>query len=92
MQDAYMTKDAAVTVRLPGELKRQLQARAKQHRRSLSAQLAFDLSRALADDPPTTAPGKFLGMFSGARLPSDDDLAEVRRLLWGRLARRGRCG
>lgn len=89
MHNAHVTKNAAVTVRLPAALKRRLEARAKSERRSVSAQLVADLER-VSEERPTgsDAKGRFLGMFAGTAVPSDDDIAEVRRLLWGKLGRR----
>lgn len=89
MQNAYMAKSAAVTVRLPVALKRRLEARAKSERRSLSAQMVVDLERVSEERPSRAdATGRFLGLFEGTRVPSDRDIAEVRRLLWGKLGRR----
>lgn len=83
-----MSKSAAVTVRLPPTLKRRLEARAKSERRSLSAQLVVDLERVSEEPLPTQTKGRFLGLFDGTKVPSDRDIAEVRRLLWGKLGRR----
>lgn len=84
-----MSKSAAITVRLPPALKRRLEARAKSEHRSVSAQLVADLER-VSDERPTgaDAKGRFLGIFAGTAVPSDRDIAEVRRLLWGKLGRR----
>lgn len=87
--NAYMAKNAAITVRLPEELKRRLAQRAKRAHRSISAQVQHELEQAVAQertDPAEIVPA--VGMFSGARLPSDDDLNEVRASLWGSLGRR----
>jgi plasmid stability protein len=91
MQSAYMAKNAAVTVRLPVELKRRLAARAQRERRSVSAQIVAELSRSLeAEDQPIGPAKSALGMFAGSRIPVDRDFQEVRALLWGKLgARRG---
>ena len=88
MHNAYMSKSAAVTVRLPPMLKRRLEARAKSERRSLSAQLVVDLERISEEPSPVETKGRFLGLFEGTRVPTDSDIAEVRRLLWGKLGRR----
>jgi len=83
MQNDYM-KDATITVRVPPELKRRLAERAKRERRSISAQVLFELERATlqeAGGPKTTSA---LGMFKGARIPSDSDFAEVRSIVWSR--------
>ena len=83
------TKDAAVTVRIPLGLKRRLEATARRERRSLSAQITAMLEKEAQEEPVVTAPrGRLLGRFEGARLPSDEDLGEVRRRLWGALGRR----
>ncbi len=85
-------KDAAVTVRIPLGLKRRLEAVARRERRSLSAQITSMLEKEAQKEPvePVAgAPhGRLLGRFEGTRLPSDEDLSEVRRLLWGALGRR----
>lgn len=85
-QNKYMTKSSAITVRLPRSLRERLQARAESEHRSLSAQVVADLERA-AREAPTAAgeKGCFLGLFTGTALPADQDFAEVRSLLWGRL-------
>jgi hypothetical protein len=82
-----MAKDAAITVRLPLELKRRLEDRAERERRSISAQVLYELERAV-DAEPSRGRASAVGLFAGARVPSDDDLAEVRTLLWDRLGRR----
>jgi hypothetical protein len=89
MQNADMAKDAAVTVRIPTDLKRRLEARARRNRRSLSAEVASELEAACAREPaaPTTHPVRFAGMFKGARVPTAEDFRHVRALLWGRLPR-----
>ncbi len=84
-----MAKDAAVTVRIPVGLKRRLEAVARRERRSLSAQITAILERDARDDAVEAEPGgKLLGRYEGTPVPSDEDLVEVRRLLWGRLGRR----
>jgi hypothetical protein len=86
--NAYMPKDAAVTVRIQLGLKRRLEAVARRERLSLSAQITAMLEKEAQGEPVATARGRLLGRFEGTRLPSDEDLGEVRRLLWGRLERR----
>lgn len=87
MHNDDMAKDASITIRLPAALKRRLESRAEAERRSLSAQVLVDLERSLAADrEPPRAGGDFLGLFSPGRVPTDDDIEEVRRLLWGRLS------
>jgi hypothetical protein len=90
MQNASaMPKDAAVTVRLPPSLKRALEARARRERRSLSAQIAAYLERGVAEESAVAdAPGRLLGLFVGGPVPSDEDFAHARRLLWGSLGKR----
>jgi len=86
---AYMAKDAAITVRLPLKLKRRLARRAKREHRSISAQVQYELERAIArepEDPADRVPA--VGMFRGARVPLEDDFREVRAALWGSLGRR----
>lgn len=84
-----MAKDAAVTVRIPLGLKRRLQTEARKERRSLSAQITAVLEREARDDIVEAEPGgKLLGRYEGTPVPSDEDLVEVRRLLWGGLGRR----
>ena len=84
-------KDAALTIRLPASLKRRFEARAESQHRSLSAQVVADLER-VADElelSSSAVGGRFLGRFSGTAMPTDEDLAEVRSLLWGRIGRHG---
>ena len=89
MHDASMSKDAAITVRIPLQLKRRIEALARQERRSLSAQVATCLEENLASrtQEPAVEPARLLGLFEGARVPTDSELEEVRRLLWGGLGR-----
>jgi len=89
-----MAKDAAVTVRLPQALKRTLEEQARRERRSLSAQIAAYLERGVtAEASPRGMPGRLLGLFEGGPVPSEEDFAHVRRLLWGSFGkRRGRRG
>jgi hypothetical protein len=83
-----MTKNAALTIRLPASLKRRLEARAESQHRSLSAQVVADLER-VADEPGPSfgVEGRFLGLYAGTALPTDEDFAEVRRVLWGKIGR-----
>jgi hypothetical protein len=83
-----MTKNAALTVRLPESLKARLEARAQAEHRSLSAQVVAELE-GLADKPLEIAGGEggFLGLYAGTTVPSDADLAAARARLWGRLPR-----
>lgn len=88
MQSEYMARQAAITVRVPAALRRRLEAKAKRERRSLSAQVEHELTRALANDgsgQPAKA-GSFLGRYEGGPVPTDADFREVRDSLWGRLA------
>ena len=72
---------------MPSSLKKKLEQRAKEQRRSLSNQVAHDLERTLAREArATSAPGKLLGLFEGKRVPSEADFAAVRSDLWQRLA------
>ena len=83
-----MTKNAAVTIRLPASLKSRLEARAESQHRSLSAQVVADLERVAEEPGPSSGVGgRFLGLFAGTAMPTDEDLAEVRSLLWGRIGR-----
>jgi hypothetical protein len=84
-----MKKSSAITVRLPDSLKRRLRARAEAEHRSLSAQVVADLERVATEGSTPTGEGCFLGRFSGTALPTDQDIEEVRRLLWGRLGNHG---
>jgi hypothetical protein len=84
-----MKKEAAITVRIPATLKRRLARTARRERRSMSAQVQHALEQAVAlepDEPVERRPA--LGMFAGARLPSDNDILEVRAALWGELGKR----
>jgi hypothetical protein len=82
-----MLKAAAITVRIPAELKRKLQLRARRERRSLSSQIVVVLERSVDEEPPR-GPGRFLGLYDGTAIPREEDFAEVRALLWGSLGRR----
>jgi hypothetical protein len=82
-------KNEALTIRVPASLKRRLKARAASHRRSLSAQVLVDLERAPDESSRVEARGRFLGLFVGMSVPTDRDIAEVRRRLWGALGRSG---
>ena len=88
IHNPYM-KEAAVTIRIPEKLKRQLSARARQQHRSLSAQVVADLETVLeAHAQADEVSGTFLGLFEGTSLPSEADIEEMRNLLWGRLGER----
>jgi plasmid stability protein len=85
-----MSKDAAVTVRLPIALKRRLELRARAHHRSASAQMVHDLDAMLSVEPavaPSVVP--VLGRFAGSALPSEAHIQEVRQRLWSRLRTHG---
>ena len=81
-----MSKESAITIRLSSSLKKRLEQRARSQRRSLSSQVVYDIERLSALDHAPREGGAFVGMFSGARAPSNGDIREVRKLLWGRLA------
>jgi hypothetical protein len=85
MQFTYMANDAAITVRVPMKLKKRLAQRAMRERRSISAQVVHELERAVADDDDGGHSQPALALFEGARLPTDQDLLDVRVALWGRL-------
>jgi predicted transcriptional regulator len=87
MQHVYMArKNAAVTLRLPDSLKRRLAERAKRQHRSLSAQLVHDLEATLSEaEEVESLDGRFLGLYTGSRVPTDEDIKQVRALLWGSL-------
>jgi len=88
-QSDGMAKDAAVTVRILLSLKRRLETVARKERRSPSAQITAVLERDVGDDAVDAEPGgKLLGRYEGTPVPSEKDLVEVRRLLWGGLGRR----
>jgi hypothetical protein len=72
-----MKRDSAVTIRLPSALKRELLARARRERRSLSAQITAYLEREVAQRAARRGRGgKLLGLYEGARLPSDAEFAK----------------
>ena len=73
-----------MTVRIPAALKRGLEMRARNGRRSLSAQALHDLQLAVSA-ASMPAPGRFLGIHAGTRVPTDTDIDEVRARLWARL-------
>jgi hypothetical protein len=83
-----MSKDAAITVRIPARLKTRLAARAKREHRSVSAQVVHELELALVEELRRPPGRRALGLFDGARLPSEADFVEVRAALWGSLGRR----
>lgn len=84
MQIGFVGKDASISIRLSAPLKRELQARARRARRSLTAQITACLEREVANAKGASAgKGKLLGLFAGTRVPSDRDFALVRRMLWG---------
>ena len=84
-----MLKKAAITIRVPTSLRRRLESRAEAQHRSLSAQILAELERVSEEQEPSAgASGRFLGLFAGTSLPTDQDIGEVRRVLWGTLARR----
>ena len=83
MHNTYMHKDGAITIRVPSALKKKLETRAAQQHRSLSAQVVADLERVVDSSSAGNSTGSFLGLYKGTRLPSEDDLDEVRSLLWG---------
>jgi hypothetical protein len=85
-----MAKSAAISVRIPAALKKNLAARARAQHRSLSGQIAYELELASGSTDAVSGGGRFVGMFEGTRLPSDAEIEEGRRLLWGRLAKRRR--
>ena len=90
MQIAYMRKDAAITIRLPASVKQRLESRASSQHRSLSAQVVAELEQVSQERGPSPgAPRLVPGTFAGTAMPTDGDIAEVRRLLWGTLGRRG---
>jgi len=86
MQNEGMSNNATLTVRLPVALKEQLEARAVAEHRSLSSQVVAELQR-VAEKVPADAPrkGRVLGICAGGKVPTDEDIAEVRELLWRRL-------
>lgn len=77
-----------MTVRIPAELKRKLQLRARKERRSLSSEIATALERSVGEGPVGGGAGRLLGLYEGTTVPADDDFAEVRAILWGSLRRR----
>jgi len=85
-----MAKTASVTVRIPEQLKRNLEHRALREHRSLSAQIEHELTMAVASEPgPGLAKaGKLLGRFAGRKVPTEADMKEARAILWSRLANR----
>lgn len=89
MQHELMPKGAAVTVRIPMMLRERLEARARRERRSLSAQVEYELAKALQSEAIAAPPRvRSMGRYAGGPVPTDSDFAEVRAMLWGRLGRR----
>jgi len=89
-----MPKDAAVTVRIPLDLKRRLEAHARREKRSLSAQIMTCLEREVGDESPLPRrKGRLLGLYEGTPVPTDRDFVTARRSLWNSLgSRRARRG
>ena len=85
VHNAYMIRDATITLRIPAPLKRRLEARARKMRRSLSSQIVHDLETLKKGITPEGAAGKFLGLYQGSRIPTDAEIADVRSLMWGSL-------
>jgi len=84
-----MRKDAAITLRIPADLKRRLEGAARKGRRSLSAEIAQRLESTVGGEPSRERPARpMMGMFSGTKVPSDADFAAVRRILWGSMPRK----
>ncbi|MBN1959943.1 MAG: hypothetical protein JW841_03280 [Deltaproteobacteria bacterium] len=81
-----MSKNAAISIRLPADIKASLVARAHAQHRSLSAQITHDLEIAANNDPGIKASHscRFLGRFPSNTIVSDDDIALVRSMLWRR--------
>jgi hypothetical protein len=89
VQNAYMAKTAALTVRIAESLKRRIAARAAREYRSFSAQVEHELAKALGDEPARGAvkTGKLLGRYAGAMIPTASEHALARRKLLSRLSR-----
>jgi len=84
-----MRKDAAITLRIPADLKRQLEGEARKARRSLSAEIAQRLESTVAGKESKARSARpMMGKFSGTKVPSDADFTAVRRLLWGSMPRK----
>jgi hypothetical protein len=92
MQTDVMANDSILTIRVPQALKRRLERRARANHRSISAQVLHDLATAVEAAPSPTAPGRFLGLYPSATVPTDADIREVRGRLWGRLTAPRRRG
>jgi transcriptional regulator of met regulon len=82
-----MAKSSAITLRVPMHIKKALTARAGKSRRSLSAEALTIIESNLSGEA-TAAPGRFLGIFAGSRLPSDADIRAAREDLWSGLGQR----
>jgi len=81
-----MAKTAAVSVRIPAELKASLEARAKRLHRSLSAQITHDLEQLAAAESITGTSGKLLGRYAGTRVPTAAEFKAARKQLWRGMA------
>jgi plasmid stability protein len=87
MHNEYMNRDSAITIRVPTEFKKKLERRAKEERRSLTAQIEHDLSMVLASEevaPQRAVAVKLLGRFPGP-VPTEDEFKQARDRLWHRL-------
>jgi len=84
MHNAFMEKVSAITLRVPGHIKEALSERAAKSHRSLSAEALHVIeSGLLVENGP--AAGRFVGMFAGSRVPSDNEILAVRSELWAPL-------
>jgi len=90
VQRGGVAKKASVTVHKPTRLRKSLEVRARGKKRSLSAQVEHELPRAIAieREPRRVKTGTLLGRFSDALVPSDEDIDEIRALMWTRLRMR----
>ncbi len=80
-------KASAITLRMAPHLKSALKVRAGRSHRSLSAEALSVIEQSLATEFEA-APGSFLGMFGGSRVPTDDDVRKARKDLWQTLGQR----
>jgi predicted transcriptional regulator len=79
-------RNAALSIRIPIELKRRLEQRAERERRSLSKQIMFDLEAITRNEvAPGRTRARLLGRYRGGKVPTDADIREVRDTLWARL-------
>ena len=82
-------KSAAISLRIPAQVKSQLLRHAKAQRRSLNAQILEHLEGLLQQPlSPNLEPVQFLGLYAKTQIPSDTEIARARKMALQRPRRR----